>query len=207
MNVDPERSADGPIHLRRLTSMESMTGALPDGLDVACLLITGTAGAGKSAVAKEIGELLRGNATGYAVIDLDAIAKCDTDPPVPGRFESALLLANLAAIWPNYQGYGVRFLVLARAVVDQSELDDLRACIPRSHWTVCRLDAPEPLVEQRLRMREPGIAQEFLLRVSPAIAAEMAAEAIEDFCLTNADRPLTDLASDVLHEWSQHLPK
>jgi predicted kinase len=182
-------------------------GSLPDGVDVACLLITGTAGAGKSAVAKEIGELLRGNATGYAVIDLDAIAKCETDPPVPGRFESALLLANLEAIWPNYRRYGVRFFVLARAVVDRSELDDLRACIPRSHWTVCRLTAPEPLVAQRLRMREPGIAQDFLLRVSPALAAEMAAEAIEDFLVTNADRPLTNVAGDVLDEWRQRLPR
>ena len=183
-----------------------MLGPLPDDLDVACLLITGTAGAGKSAVAKEIGEILREHATGYAVIDLDAIAKCATDPPVPGRFESALLLDNLAAIWPNYRHYGVRFLVLARVVVDRAERDDLEGCIPRSYWTVCRLSAPQPLVEQRLRAREPGMAQEFLVRVSPELAAEMAAEAIEDFLVPNDGRSLTDVASEVLGEWQARLP-
>lgn len=183
-----------------------MLGSLPDDLDVACLLITGTAGAGKSAVAKEIGELLRGVATGYAVIDLDAIARCETDPPVPGRFESALLLANLASIWPNYQRYGVRFLVLARVVVDRSELEELQACIPRSHWTVCLLSAPETLVAQRLRTRGPGTAQEFLVRVSPELAAEMAAEAIEDILVSNDGRSLTDVATEVLNEWQARLP-
>lgn len=184
-----------------------MLSPLPDDFDVACLLITGTAGAGKSAVAKEIGEILRGAAPGFAVIDLDAIAKCETDPPVPGRFESALLLANLTAIWPNYQHYGVRFLVLARAVVDRSELEDLQACIPRSHWTVCRLTADEALVEQRLRAREPGIAQEFLIRVSPALASEMAAEAIEDFVVTNDGRSLTEVATEVLRGWQHRIPR
>jgi adenylylsulfate kinase-like enzyme len=36
------------------------------------VLLTGTAGAGKTAVAKEIGELLRRVGVRYAVIDLDA---------------------------------------------------------------------------------------------------------------------------------------
>ena len=183
-----------------------MLAPLPDDLDVACLLITGTAGSGKSAVAKEIGELLRLEATGYAVIDLDAIAKCTTDPPVPGRFESALLVANLAAIWPNYQHYGVRHLVLARAVVSHDELETLRACIPRSHWTVCRLTAPDELLADRLRAREPGTALKFLIRVSRELAIEMDERQIENYVVANTERSLTEVSTDVLDQWLEHLP-
>lgn len=176
-------------------------GAAGDG-DVACLLITGTAGVGKTAVAKEIGELMRLDTTGFAVIDLDAIAKCTSDPPVPGFFESALMIDNLVAIWPNYQRYGVTRLILARAVPTRDELDSLRRAVPKSRWTVCRLTAPPSVLATRLEQRETGIARDFLLRISPTLADEMAANRIEDFVVENGDdRPLTDVARDVLGLW------
>lgn len=169
---------------------------------VECLLISGTAGAGKSAIAKEIGELMRLDSTGFAVIDLDAIAKCTTDPPVPGRFESALMVENLAAIWPNYRRYGVTHLVLARAVATAEELDAMRQAVPEARWTVCRLEAPEHVVAARLTAREAGIARTFLLGISPRLAAEMAANRIEDVAVTNgADRSVTEVADEILGLW------
>ncbi len=176
------------------------TGAEPVRME--CLLISGTAGVGKSAIAKEIGELMRLDSTGFAVIDLDAIAKCTTDPPVPGRFESALMVENLAAIWPNYRRYGVVHLILARAVATADELDALRQAVPDARWTVCRLEAPEHVVAARLNAREAGIARSFLLGVSPGLAAEMATNRIEDFAVANGtDRSLTEVADEILGQW------
>jgi predicted kinase len=171
---------------------------------VACLLITGTAGVGKSAVAKEVGELMRLDSTGFAVIDLDAIAKCTTDPPVPGFFESAIMIENLSAIWPNYKRYGVSRLILARAVASRSELDALRHAIPSSSWTVCRLTAPDAVVASRLSARESGIASPFLLRIAPGLADDLAAAGIDDFAIENsAERGLTNVAKEVLARWQE----
>ena len=82
------------------------------------LLITGTVGAGKTAVAREIGELLRltGLATGMrmgcGVIDLDALSYVAAGP-VEDRFNSNFVVDNLKAVWPNYAARGVERLVLA----------------------------------------------------------------------------------------------
>jgi dephospho-CoA kinase len=168
------------------------------------LLITGTAGVGKTAIAKEIGELLRLDGCQHAVIDLDAIARCDVDPPVPGFFGAALMIDNLRAIWPNYARYGVRTVVLARAVFDAAELDDVRAAIPGSCWFVVRLSAPQAVVVDRLTAREPGIARDFLVRISGELArnaddADVAE--IADLVVDNGPRHLTDVAREVLGCW------
>ena len=169
---------------------------------VSCLLLTGTAGAGKSVVAKEVGEVLRLRTTGFAVIDLDSIAKCTTEPPVPGRFESELMIANLVSIWPNYRRYGVTRLITARAVVDRDEFDAMRVAIPNSVWTVCRLVAPPSVVTERIRAREHGIAQAFLVGLAAPMAQEMAASAIDDFTVENGrDRSVTDVAEEVIRRW------
>lgn len=173
------------------------------GVEVDCLLLTGTAGAGKSAVAKEIGELMRLDSTGFAVVDLDAVAKCTVDPPVPGRFESELMVANLAAMWPNYRRYGVHRLVLARVIVTAEELTELRSAVPLAHWSVCRLVASQDVIGRRLRAREPGVSQDFILELSRTLSAEMEEHPIEDFVVDNDGRSVTDVAREVLSRWRE----
>ena len=172
-------------------------------IDAECLLLTGTAGSGKSTVAKEIGELMRVDSTGFAVVDLDAVAKCTVDPPVPGRFESELMVANLASMWPNYRRYGVERLVLARAVVTHDELAEIRDAVPKSRWTVCRLIASENVIDRRLRVREPGMSQEFLVGVSRSLSAEMDEHRIADFVVDNSSAPVTVVAAEVLRRWRE----
>ncbi|MCB1000172.1 MAG: hypothetical protein KDB40_12830 [Acidimicrobiales bacterium] len=154
-------------------------------------------------MAKEIGELMRVDSTGFAVIDLDAVAKCTVDPPVPGRFESELMVANLGSIWPNYRRYGVERLVLARAVVTADELADLRGAVPKSRWTICRLAAPEDVIDRRLRAREPGVSQEFIVGVSRSPSAEMDQHSIADFVVDNGSESVTVVAGEVLRRWRE----
>lgn len=170
----------------------------PDGVPV--LLVTGTAGSGKTAVAKEIGELLRLAAVPHAVIDLDELGR--VRPAVPdGSFNHDLIAANLAAVWPNYRAIGVERVVLARILESRDELDDYRRAIPGADITVCRLVADPTVTERRLHEREPGHVRQFLLRVSRDLDAKMADLAIEDFTIENgSDRSIGDLATAILTE-------
>jgi hypothetical protein len=74
---------------------------------VSVLLIAGTVGAGETAVAREVGDLLRpsrvagGPKVACGVIDLDALSYVAAGP-VEDRFNSNFVLENLKAIWPNY---------------------------------------------------------------------------------------------------------
>ena len=120
-------------------------------------MITGTVGAGKTAVAREIGELLRLNRVAggmkmvCGVIDLDALSYVAAGP-VEDRFNSNFVLENLKAIWPNYAARGVDHLVLARYVGAAYEVEASREAIPSATVTVCRVTAPPETVQDRCRI-------------------------------------------------------
>lgn len=106
-----------------------------------CCLITGTVGAGKTAVAREIGELLRltrvagGMRMVCGVIDLDALSYVAAGP-VEDRCNSNFVVENLKAIWPNYAARGVDHLVLARYTGAAHEVEGYREAIPSATVTV-----------------------------------------------------------------------
>jgi predicted kinase len=167
------------------------------------LLITGTVGAGKTAVAREVGELLRltrvagGMKMACGVIDLDALSYV-APGPVGDRFHSEFVLENLEAVWPNYAARGVDHLVLARYVGAAHEVEAYRKAIPSATVTVCRVTAPAETVRDRLRRRECGIARDFLMALSRTLAAEIDELALEDFVVDNGpDRSVTDVAREV----------
>jgi hypothetical protein len=166
------------------------------------VLITGTAGVGKSIVAKEIHELLRRAGQANAMIDLDAVGR--TWPEVDPPFNSRFVAANLRALWPAYRSLDLSYLVLARAVLSAEELDEYRL-LPGIDLHVVRLEAPGDAVRARLEGREPGVSRDFLLRVAPEIAASLAALALEDFVVPNGpSRSVTAVASEILSQlgWS-----
>lgn len=169
-------------------------GALP----VSVLLITGTVGVGKSALAREVGELLRRSGMAGAMIDLDALSYACSGP-VEDRFNSDLVLRNLKAIWPNYAERGVDHLVLARYVAAATELDGYRDAIPSATLVVCRVTAPAETVRERLRRREVGLERDFLLALSETLAADVDARVVEDLLVENGPhRSITDVAEEVV---------
>ena len=108
-----------------------------------------------------------------------------TAGPVEDRFNSRLVLENLKAVWPNYAARGVDPLVLARYVRAAHEVEAYRKAIPSATVTVCRVTAPAEAVRDRLRRRECGIAQDFLMGLSRTLAAEIEELAFEDFAVEN----------------------
>jgi hypothetical protein len=154
-------------------------------------------GSGKTVVTIALGELLQGRGHAYALVDLDWLGWVD---PAPGSrlTQRAVLAENLRLIWPTFRDAGVERLVLARYLEDRTQLDEFRAALPGVELTVLRLVASEALIERRLRARDTGAQLAEHLAESAAFAARAEANALEDAVVDNGDRPVDDVAADVL---------
>jgi chloramphenicol 3-O-phosphotransferase len=205
--VQLEPGAAGVGHpLVLVGQADRVTDISEDGRPLPTVLLTGTAGAGKSIVAKEIHELLRRAGRPNAMIDLDALGR--TFPEVDPPFNSRFVVANLRALWPAYRALALDHLVLARAVLSADELDDYRRSLPGIDLRTVRLEAPPDEIRARLAQREPGVAQSFLLRVAPEMARTMAAQALEDLVVANgAERSVTQVAVEILERLGWPVPE
>jgi phosphosulfolactate synthase (CoM biosynthesis protein A) len=87
---------------------------------------------------------------------------------------------------------------MARALEDHAQLERCREIIPATNTLVCRLTASITAMEQRLTMRETGIAQqEYVARVRK-LNDILNRVQLEDFAVANENRPLTEVALEVL---------
>jgi len=161
------------------------------------ILLTGTLGAGKTAVAVEVGWLLSLRDVRVAVVDLDWLGWAHLgDEGRPGRSDE-LIAANLAAIWPNYAAAGIDHLVLARLLIRRSGLEGVRAALPGADLKVVRLTASPATLESRLRRRDSGRElDEHLRELAPSAEQSAAVEA--DLVVENDGAPLADVAEQVL---------
>jgi adenylylsulfate kinase len=160
------------------------------------LLITGTTGVGKSAIAVEINDVLADLKVPNAAVDLDALV---WQWPSTSSWNSDLMFENLASIWPNYQAHGVTHLTLARVLEDRTELTRYRAAVPGAEITVCRLIAPEAVRLKRLHERmPPGPSRDWHLDRTVELERILDRSACEDFTVENGDRSVRDVAIDVL---------
>lgn len=152
-------------------------------------------GAGKTTVLGEASDLLTARGVVHAVIDLDDLAAAGLSDQVC----TELTYANLAAVWSNFATAGVTRLLLAEAVETADELSRIRAAIPDSTVVVCRLTATVETMQQRLRTREPGMLQQTFVARARELDEILERARLEDFCVANDDRPVTDVAADVLN--------
>jgi cellulose biosynthesis protein BcsQ len=156
------------------------------------LLLTGTVGSGKTVVAVEVGHLLEQQGKSTAVVDLDWLGWMHLRSSAVTADQ--LIARNLAAIWPNLREAGMRYAVLARAVLDCDGLDALRTAVADADFTVVRLTASPSTIERKLRRRDSGQELEEHMHESHA----MDREALEDFTVANDDRSPEEVAKEVL---------
>lgn len=160
------------------------------------LLVTGTVGAGKTVVAIEIGHLLEQQGKSAAVVDLDWLGWIHVRSS--SITTDQLIARNLAAIWPNLREAGMRYAVLARAILGRDGLNSLRVAVPEADLLVVRLTAAPSTIERRLRQRDSGQELEEHLRQSVEMSRAMDRAALEDITVANDDRSPSDVARDVL---------
>lgn len=165
------------------------------------LLIGGRSGVGKTTVSYEVSQLLREQDIAHALVDgdnLDAVY-----PPVEG---SALMEANLAAIWRSYQGLGQSRLIFVNTV---SVLEDdviRRAVGGDATVTGVLLQCSDAAARERLARREIGSTLGIHLDRSARAAAHlerMAGEGIHRVGTT--DRSVRDIATSIvrLSGWAE----
>jgi predicted kinase len=161
---------------------------------VLLIVITGTMGSGKTTVMAEASDMLMARGVRHAAIDLDALGIAY----VPGTRLEDLVYRNLWSVWSNYAALGIDRLLLAAAVENPAELNKIRAVLPDAATVICRLTASLKTMEERVSVREPGILHDtFVARVAE-LDAILDAARLEDFLLSNDDRPVSEVATDLL---------
>jgi broad-specificity NMP kinase len=121
---------------------------------VGILLITGTLGTGKTTIAAEIGEQLADLPLPNAIIDLDWLGWVNAGDDFLAY--DLLIAKNITSTWPNYRAVGVRYLVLARALLQRELVDVLSTTFPNTPITIIRLTASKDTIKQRLSQRDSG---------------------------------------------------
>jgi hypothetical protein len=109
-----------------------------------------------------------------------------------------LMYRNLRSVWANYAQAGLRRLLLARAIEDRAELECCRNAVSGGKVVICRLTASIKTMQDRVQSRELGTLQgSYVARVAELNSILDHAH-LEDFSLRNENRPVTDVAHEML---------
>jgi adenylylsulfate kinase-like enzyme len=160
------------------------------------LLLSGTVGSGKTVVAIEIGHILEQQGKPAAVVDLDWLGWLHLRSSAITADQ--LIARNLAAIWPNLRDAGMRYAVLARAMLGRDAKEALQAAAPGANLVVVRLTASPQTIELRLRRRDTGRELEEHLREGESMSQAMDRTRLEDTSVATDDRTPTEVAQEVL---------
>ncbi len=164
-----------------------------------CLLLTGTVGAGKTATAYAVGELLQQLGTPHAVIDLDELRRSWPAPP-EDPFNGALGLANFRAVSQNYRSSGAMRIVAAGVVEGPGAREGYTDAVGVP-VTICRLRVGLDRVHRRLIARhEPGPALDWHLHRSSQLDGILDREGAADLTIDVDDDSVEHVAQRVLSE-------
>jgi ribosomal protein L20 len=159
------------------------------------LIITGTMGAGKTAVLGEASDILDRRQFVHAAIDLDTLGLAHL--PSAARSDG-VMYENLRSICKNYAALGVQRFLVARAIEDSAQLKLCRDIIPAVNTVVCRLTASLETMKRRVQIRDLGISQEEYVARVEKLSVILDRARLEDFAVTNENRSLTDVALEML---------
>ena len=161
------------------------------------LLITGTLGTGKTTVAANIGELLADLTLPNAVIDLDWLGWVNAGDDFLAYDQ--LIAQNIISIWPNYRAVGVRYLVLARALLGRELVDFLLNKFPNTPITIIRLTASKDTIKKRLSQRDSGETLREHLEEMDEMNKVMDELHLEHFSVVNEGQSINDVSQQVIN--------
>ena len=170
------------------------------GPGVPVVVVTGTIGAGKSAVAAAMSEILHERGTRHALIEVDWLGEVypalDSEDPYSNDFAMKIL----RTIWPLYLETGISRAIVTMTLENQQELDDLVAALGSPPVTVVRLVASQQTREDRIRAREFGNLRDLFLQKTGEIEHNMECFDLGDILVHNDNRLPPATAQEVLEK-------
>ena len=162
------------------------------------LVVNGTVGAGKTAVADAAAELLREREVPHAWLDADVFRRV-WPRPEGDPFAQQVLFEHLAVIAPNLQARGYRHVVLAEVVEDAADRERYEAAFDGADVAIVRVTASEATRLARVAARETDEHwRDWHLARTVELEAILVATALDDAVVDNDGRPLRDVAAEVL---------
>jgi predicted nuclease with RNAse H fold len=178
--------ADGATEMfGEIVVPRALTPAPPERVPV--LVLTGPVGVGKSTIGWETAMLLREAGVPAAFVDLPSIGICFPEP-ADDPWNERLTHQNLAALWSNFKAAGAQRLILARVLEVRSGLRCIEHAVPGAEITVARLQAPLPVIEQRIETREASDAS-WYLGAARSLHESMSLSPVEDHLVDNEGPP------------------
>jgi broad-specificity NMP kinase len=162
------------------------------------LVLSGPPGVGKTSIGWRVFTRATDLGQNPAFVDLDLLGAAwpapDDDP-----HQSRLKAANLAVVWSNYQAVGSRRLIIAGVVEDSAERLQLEEATG-GPVVICRLDASDDVLAQRIRDRgrEGGDDLEKLVARAVELSAQLV---VQDFSVGTTGRSVDDVVDEVLAGW------
>jgi predicted kinase len=162
---------------------------------VPVVVVTGPIGVGETAVLHEADVQLISAGVDHATVELEDLARCWTERMDRDRAE--VVYRNLAALWSNFAAVGASRLLLSLLVEQRSDLRRVSEAVPEAAVTVVRLHAPLPVLEERIRLREPG-SSEGEIDGARWWTEHLDSTQPEDHLVETAGRPVEEIAREVL---------
>jgi hypothetical protein len=159
------------------------------------LIVTGSMGAGKTAVMAEASDILALRGIPHAAIDLDMLGMAHLPAVTPG---DEVMYRNLQAVAENYSALGVDRFLLARAIENRAELERCVGAVAAKEVAVCRLTASFETMRQRVELRESGMCRDTYIERVKALNESLDDAELENFVVTNEGRSLNKVANEVL---------
>lgn len=117
---------------------------------VQAVVITGAPGAGKTTVLTALMDLLEADGARCAAIEVEALALAHP------RLDDDATFDHVAYVASSFRRRGYALLLVGATIEDADYLRRLRQALAVSTVLLVRLDAPPPLLRERLRRREPA---------------------------------------------------
>ncbi len=166
------------------------------------LVVNGTMGAGKTATASAICDVLGDAGVRVAFIDADALCQARPEPS-NDPYQQHLLMLSLASLAPTYRARGYGCVVMARVVEDPDDRDRYaRAFAGRvgpAQVSVVRVAAADETRVERLTAREPeGRWRDFSIARSRELDEILEGLDLDDGVVATDAAPPEEVARQVL---------
>ena len=170
---------------------------------VPVVVLTGTIGVGKTAIAMTMSEMLHERRIRNGLLEVDWLGEVYPAPYPEDPYSTGFAMKNLAAIWPNFLEVGITRAVVAMTIENPQELEDVKAALRSADVTVVRLEASRHTRAERIKRRELGALLHHFLEKTDPLAKQMEYLGIGDLVVENDARTPQEVAAEILTrvEW------